>query len=92
VATGLPESFRLTLVSGEAIRRAEFFPAEQAQIDNAAQPELERLDGSVNLTVKKSEYLRQQPQHLKGVIILNGSDAYQIDAPVQATQKRGRNK
>jgi DsbC/DsbD-like thiol-disulfide interchange protein len=85
----LPDSFRVTLVPSETITRAEFFPSEESQIDNGAAQELTYDAGKVSLTLKKSEYLRQEPQHLRGVLVLNGGDAYLFDAPVQgpATQR-----
>lgn len=80
------ESFRLTLATGpatsEPIARAEFFPEEEAQIDNGAPQELTNHGGTMSLTLKKSEYLQQDPKHLKGILVLNGSDAYLLDAPV----------
>ncbi len=86
--------FRLTLVSSEPITRAEFFPSEEAQIDNGAPQELANRAGNVNLTLKKSEYLGQEPQHLRGVLILNGRDAYLFDAPIHSstTQQGSRQK
>jgi thiol:disulfide interchange protein DsbD len=88
-AASLPDSFRLTLVPSETIRQAEFFPSDEAQIDNGAPQELTDDAGKVSLTLKKSDYLRQEPQHLRGILVLNGKDAYVFDAPVQgpATQR-----
>jgi DsbC/DsbD-like thiol-disulfide interchange protein len=88
------DSFRLTLVSSEPITRAEFFPRDEAQIDNGAPQELASHADKVSLTLKKSEYLRQQPQHLQGVLVLNGRDAYLLDAPIHssATQQGSREK
>lgn len=93
-AVNSPDSFRLTLVSTEPITQAEFFPTEQAEIDNGAPQELASRAGKVSLTVKKSEYLRQEPERLKGVLVLNGRDAYLLDAPIHrlTTQKRSRRK
>ena len=82
----LPDGFRLTLVTGlatsEPITRAEFFPGEEAQIDNGAPQKWTNHGGKVSLTLKKSEYLQQEPKHLKGILVLNGRDAYLVDAPV----------
>jgi DsbC/DsbD-like thiol-disulfide interchange protein len=84
----LPDSFRVTLVPSETITRAEFFPSEEAQIDNGAPQELTYDAGKVSLTLKKSEYLRQEPQHLRGTLVLNGRDAYLFDALVQGPATR----
>jgi len=83
-AASLPDSFRVTLVPSETITRAEFFPSDEAQIDNGAPQELTNDAGKVSLTLKKSEYLRQEPEHLRGVIVLNGREAYLVDAPVHS--------
>lgn len=89
-----PDSFRLMLVSSNPITLAEFFPSEEAEIDNGAPQELATHAGKISLTLKKSEYLRQEPERLKGVLVLNGRDAYLLDAPIRssATQKRSRHK
>jgi thiol:disulfide interchange protein DsbD len=94
VATNLPESFRLSLDSGEPITSAQFFPADPAQIDNGTPQELTSHGRIVSLVLKKSEYLQQEPRHLRGVIILNGRNAFQLDTPVQSSysSKRSSNK
>lgn len=83
--TSSPESLRLTLASGEPIRKAEFFPSEAEQIENAAPQALAIHAGVLRMTLKKSENLRQAPQRLRGVIVLNGRDAYELDAPVHSS-------
>jgi DsbC/DsbD-like thiol-disulfide interchange protein len=86
------ESFNLTMASSVPITLAEFFPTDEAQIDNGAPQELASHAGNISLTLKKSEYLRQEPQHLKGVLVLNGRDAYLLDARIHnsTTQKGSR--
>ncbi len=88
-AANSPNRFRLTLFSGEPITRAQFFPTDEAQIDNGALQELASHAGKVSLTLKKSEYLRQEPQHLRGVLVLNERDAYLLDVPIHSSTKRG---
>ena len=88
-AASSQDHFRLTLVSGEPITRAEFFPAEEGQIDNGAPQELASHAGNVRLTLKKSEYLRQEPERLKGVLVLNGQDAYLLDVPIHSLTNKG---
>lgn len=94
VATSLPRHFRLDLLSDEPITKAEFFPSDEEQIDNGAPQEFISHDRKVSLKFRKSEYLRAEPQHLRGVIILNARQAYQVDAPITspATQLRSRKK
>jgi thiol:disulfide interchange protein DsbD len=93
-AASSPDSFRLTLLSSEPITKAEFFPSDETVIDNGAPQELASRDGTGSLTLRKSEYLRQEPERLKGVLVLNGRDAYLLDAPIRssATQKGSRKK
>ena len=93
-ATSSRDGFRLTLTSNKPITGAEFFPNDKAVIDNGAPQELASHSGNVSLTLKKSDYLQQEPQHLQGVLVLNGQDAYLLDAPVHssATQKGSRQK
>jgi thiol:disulfide interchange protein DsbD len=82
-AESLLQRFRLTLVAtNEPVTQAEFFPAEEAQIDNGAPQEWIDHGGKASLTLKKSEYLQQEPKHLKGILVLNGRHAYLVDAPV----------
>jgi len=87
MATILPNSFLLTFVSSEPITKAEFFPAEVEQIENSAPQELASHGKNKSLTLKKSQYFRQEPQSLKGVLVINGRDAYQVDAPIQSSIK-----
>ena len=84
----LPESFRLTMVTGEPVMKAQFFPANPEQVDNGAPQKLSSRNGKLSLTLKKSEYLKQEPLHLTGVIVLNHSSAFEIDAPVNVGKKR----
>jgi DsbC/DsbD-like thiol-disulfide interchange protein len=85
----LRNSFRLTFISNQPITQSEFFPGDEAEIDNGAPQEVVNHAGIVSLTLKKSDYLQQEPQHLQGVLVLNGRDAYLLDAPIHrsATQK-----
>jgi DsbC/DsbD-like thiol-disulfide interchange protein len=77
-----PDGIQISLVPPEAVKQAEFFPSEVEQIDNQAQQTLNNHRGVMRLTLKKSAHLRQDPERLSGVIVLNGRDAYQLDAPV----------
>jgi DsbC/DsbD-like thiol-disulfide interchange protein len=88
--TSLPDSLRLSLVSSEPITQAEFFPSEAEQIDNGAPQALATHGGVLRLTLKKSENLQRLPERLRGVIVLNGRDGYELDVPVHSspTQKR----
>lgn len=88
LATSSAGSFRLTLVTGEPVTKAEFFPAEAEQIDDQAPPALLTNPGVLHLTLKKAENLGQDPRRLKGVIVLNGRDAYEVDAPIRSLARQ----
>jgi thiol:disulfide interchange protein DsbD len=92
LAASSADGFRLTLVSNDPIRQAEFFPSEEAQIDNGARQELASHNGKATLMLKKSPYLRKEPQHLKGVIVVNQRDAYRLDVPIQSLAEKGSNR
>jgi DsbC/DsbD-like thiol-disulfide interchange protein len=89
VVTSTTDSFLLRLVTSNAVTVAEFFPAEEEQIDNGAPQTVSTQGRILRLTLKKAENLQHDPERLKGVIVLDGREAYQIDAPVQraAAQK-----
>jgi DsbC/DsbD-like thiol-disulfide interchange protein len=91
-AAELPGAFRLTLISAQPISQAQFFPGEEEQIDNSAPQSLTNRAGTTSLTLKKSEYLRKDPERLRGVILLNGRDAYQLDVPIQTSAMQKQNK
>lgn len=90
--TALPEGFRLTIVTGEPVTRAQFFPAEPEQIDNEAPQDVTSKPGRLSLTLKKSEYLKQKPPRLTGVIVINGASAFEMDASVQAGKEKRSSK
>jgi DsbC/DsbD-like thiol-disulfide interchange protein len=77
-----PDGIRISLVAPEAVKQAEFFPSEAEQIDNGALQTLHNRRGVMSLALKKSDHLRHDPERLRGVIVLNGRDAYRLDAPV----------
>lgn len=91
-AGSLSDSFQLELVSPLPVTQIQFFPSEPEQIENAAPQQWERRAGIIRLNLKKSERLQHNPERLRGVIVLNGRDAYQIDVPVQGsgTARKGR--
>jgi DsbC/DsbD-like thiol-disulfide interchange protein len=88
VATRLPDGFRLSMLLSEPVSQAQMFPSELEQIDNNAPQEFANHGGKMSLTLKKSEYLRQEPDRLRGVIVLNGQDAYQLDVPIHSLEAR----
>jgi DsbC/DsbD-like thiol-disulfide interchange protein len=79
---GTNESFVLTVSLGRKITQAVFFPLVESQIDNAAPQKLQAADSGFRLTLRKSDQLLKPIEHLKGVLVLSGDQAYLIDVPV----------
>jgi thiol:disulfide interchange protein DsbD len=87
-ATSSVDGFQLTLVSDKPIKHAEFFPSDEEQVENGAPQELASQRGTTSLTLRKSQYLRKEPERLRGVLVLNNRDGYQIDVPIQSSAKQ----
>lgn len=77
------DDFLLTIVAGHPLRRAEFFPLDAGQVDNAAKQQLTTTQGGARLVLKKSDLLLTAVGELRGVLAL-GKTAYQFHAPVLA--------
>ncbi len=67
-------------VSGLAASGAQFFPAQQNVIANAAPQSVTAANNGLVLALKKDESLQQVPAALKGVLVLANGAAYAIDA------------
>jgi DsbC/DsbD-like thiol-disulfide interchange protein len=81
-AESLKEAFVLTIQSSSSVQKAEFFPLEPEQIENGATQNVHPLAKGVQITLRKSDQLLKPIAHLKGVVVLEGANAYAIDAPV----------
>jgi thiol:disulfide interchange protein DsbD len=68
--------------SGKSLTKAEFFPLDQDQIDNAAAQRLQPSPTGIRVTLKKSDLLMKPVSSLRGVLVIAGGVAYQIEAPV----------
>lgn len=78
------DAFVVQFRGKRGITAAEFFPAQEDQIDNAAPQALTVKAGGTDLKLKKSERLQGMPERLKGVLVVGG-EAYEVDAPVLKT-------
>ncbi|HLJ90926.1 MAG TPA: protein-disulfide reductase DsbD domain-containing protein [Candidatus Angelobacter sp.] len=87
-ATDSHDNFILAITAPKAIAKAEFFPLEAEQIENAAPQVAHPLPKGIRLTLKKSDQLLKPIASLKGLLVLPGGDAYQLEAPV--AQASGR--
>jgi DsbC/DsbD-like thiol-disulfide interchange protein len=77
------DDFVLTIISGRPLTRAEFFPLETGQIDNAARQRLTTTATGAKLMVQKSDLLLKPVPELRGVLVINHR-AYHMRAPVTA--------
>ncbi len=77
------DSFTLTIRSGKPITKAEFFPLDPGQIDNPAPQNLQPSHTGATLILKKSDQLLKPITRLRGVLVVPGSPAYRIEAPVR---------
>jgi DsbC/DsbD-like thiol-disulfide interchange protein len=81
--TSTKDEFLLTIHAGKPIARAEFFPLDPGQIDNPAPQKLQSSTMGFAMTLKKSDLLVKPITVLRGVLVIPGGPAYQIEAPVR---------
>jgi DsbC/DsbD-like thiol-disulfide interchange protein len=67
---------------GNPLEKADFFPLEPQQIENAAPQRLRLTSRGATITLKKSDQLAKTPAALRGVLVLGNGEAYRIEAPV----------
>jgi thiol:disulfide interchange protein len=72
--------FLLTLETGKRETEAAFFPADQEIIDNPAPQKVTPTAKGLTLDLKKDANLTTAPAQLRGVIVLSGGRAYEINA------------
>jgi DsbC/DsbD-like thiol-disulfide interchange protein len=77
------DRFALTIHAGKPITKAEFFPLDPGQIDNPAPQTLQPSHTGATLTLKKSDEMLKPITLLRGVLVIPGSPAYRIEAPVR---------
>jgi DsbC/DsbD-like thiol-disulfide interchange protein len=82
VAHSENDDFVLSVEADRRLMKAEFFPLEANQIDNAAPQKLQSSPNGAKITLKKSELLTKPVEVLRGVLVLGGGAAYRIEAPV----------
>jgi len=75
-----PNGFQLAVLTGKRVEGAEFFPADQSVIANAApQPVTPRGDGAV-IALKQDENLQKTPNTLSGIVLLADGTSYVVRA------------
>ncbi len=76
----VPGGFELAVLTGKRVEGAQFFPADQSVIANAApQPVTPRGDGAV-IALKQDENLQTAPRALGGIVLLPDGTSYLIRA------------
>jgi thiol:disulfide interchange protein DsbD len=81
--TSAKDELALTINAGKSIAHAEFFPLDPGQIDNAAPQKLQSMPKGAKIALKKSDLLLKPIYILRGVLVIPGSPAYRIEAPVR---------
>ncbi len=66
---------------GMKVNDAEFFPVDKQVIENAAPQKLSSTSTRAQLSLKK-DLTGPKPARLKGVLVLNKTDAYNVDLPL----------
>ena len=82
------QNFVLTLIDGKRTEKAEFYPFDHDPtdvIENAADQKVESLRNGIRLFVPRSPDLTALPATLHGVFRLSDSLAYDVTAPVAAS-------
>ncbi len=81
MATERKDDFLLSIDIGRRLEKADFFPLEAEQIENAAPQVLQPASRGATITLKKSDQLLKPVAGLRGVLVL-GDEAYRVEAPV----------
>jgi thiol:disulfide interchange protein DsbD len=80
IFTRVPNGFQLAVLTGKRVEGAQFFPADQSVIANAAsQPVTPRGDGAV-IALKQDENLQKTPDTLSGIVLLADGTSYVVRA------------
>jgi thiol:disulfide interchange protein DsbD len=77
------DKFVLSVHTGKAVTKSEFFPLEPNQIDNAAPQRVVASPQGLTIALKKSDLLTKPISVLRGVLAVPGGPAYRIEAPVR---------
>ena len=76
------ERERAVVDAFHAIQKAEFFPLEPNQIENASPQTVKATAQGAQITMAKSDQLLKPISSLKGVLVLADGSAYQVQARV----------
>jgi DsbC/DsbD-like thiol-disulfide interchange protein len=77
-----PRQLLLNFMPGAKIEQAVFFPAEPQVIENAGQQKLSSTSVRAQLALDRAKGTKK-PATLKGVLVLNGAEAYNVNLPIK---------
>jgi DsbC/DsbD-like thiol-disulfide interchange protein len=85
-ATQQNDRFILSVRTGSQVRSATFFPLESGQIENSAPQLFSSNTTGFQLALRKSDQLTKSPPALKGLLVLDSVQAFDITAPMISRQ------
>ena len=91
MVTSRKDDFVLSVVRGNPIREAEFYPLVAEQIENAAAQSVETIAQGARITLKKSDQLLKPIAVLKGLLVLGPGEVYEVKAAVTAKSAKVHN-
>lgn len=77
-----PRQLLLNFMPGAKVEQAVFFPAEPQVIENAAPQKLSSTSVRAQIALDRVKGVKK-PAALKGVLVLNGADAYNVNLPIK---------
>jgi len=79
--------FTLTARTPRKTTAAEFFPADDLVIENAPPQPFTSTASGFRLRLRKSELMSKPPTRLRGLLVLDGGHAYDIDVPITSSPR-----
>ena len=77
-----PRQLLLNFMPGAKVEQAVFFPAEPQVIDNASEQKLSATSMRAQIALDRFKGVKK-PAALKGVLVLNGAEAYNVNLPIK---------
>ena len=82
-AVSQKDNFAVSLVMGEKLQHADFFPLEPQQIENAAPQVLRPTAQGATIMLRKSDQLLKPVTVLHGVLVMSATgESYRLEIPV----------
>jgi DsbC/DsbD-like thiol-disulfide interchange protein len=84
MAESRKEDFLLTIKTGKPVSKAEFYPLDAGQIQNAAPQRVKATPHGCTMVLKKSDLLLKPVAALRGVLVLGNGQAYALRVPMNS--------